>query len=1389
MSDKVSDFRVNEYGQAVTPDNWTLYKVFTKKIVLVSWTRWRLQQALVWPTVHAIIHLAFWIFFKWLLEQEMETDDPNMPQIDEVMLIIFRTLTPIIMAMSMKTILDKFLMEIISEKESKMMIVQHVNGLPPWVYWLSYLTYFAATSVFPSLAWTIMLLSTALKGCGFFAVFLTIFLNFQHMFFWAVVMQTFFERARTASAMSSASLLIPLLPIGLSYAGIGDPAYVDGLIAVLGFLPNFALAFWCMAVLSTSWHNPWGFNKDFFTPADLPFESGEFAVGAEKLPSAGQIFFIFLAHHVVVALFAYWFNQVWQGELGSAKPVCFCCRRRGVRGTRVRTQVASEQDGAAPILELLKLSKTFEGRGRIHKAVDDVTLTVQSQELFALLGHNGSGKTTIINMISGILPITSGDVKVMGLSCAEDIVQCRQNMSLCPQDNPMYESITVDAHLHFFAELRGSQNQDREVTQVLEALGLLEKRGAKCGKLSGGQKRRLWVATSLLGQAALVFLDEPTSGMDPSSRRELWTLLLSMKGRGRSCLFTTHYLEEADLLADQKAVIAKGRVKGVGTSKELKMQFGAGYHLRIMMPRAAPAGVVEVLTPRAALSGRLEELRKVVTGHVPGAVKEEVSQVERTQSADAPMEVRYTLPSSEIGSFGDLFLTIEARTQELKVLDFELAATSLEEVFMKLGKEGNDDDAAGDAGGAQILDQEEELSGRTLSAKEYAKLLFSLRTTQTLMNKKVLLGTVCLPVLFVLFSMVHTTYFFTRHKMMQAMYAMYPGLIASVACMRLPYMLIEERERKITQVMISMGMPRKVYWYTTLGHNALQVLVVTICVPILLPLGGETCLDRGRWFFALMAAVLYVVPLNLFFFVVSCSCKNAENASKILNLLNVIFGMLTNILPSLLWNFEQDEMPDAIASVVHTGSSFLSPYYLLPGVLVGVWQAGGGDAYKCVYVDKNHTYADECFRVPDDAGLNWFAGTWVFWAPWVGQTCLCIVLSMIAYRLTSVKKQKVDPSYVAPEAAKSDEDVQKEEARIRDASPDREACMYRNLQHVFYDKSRTVHAVRGISLGVQRGECFGLLGPNGAGKTTTLGCLTGEIQPPTAGEVYVAGHSVTGAGAELAFKHLGFCPQVDPLFGDLTGRQHLLFYGRMKGVAGDKLDGVVDGLFQRLGFEAKDADKPTGTYSGGMKRKLSLALALIGPSNVLFLDEPSAAVDAGAKRLLWQAIKMRAKSKSVIITTHSMEEAEAVCDRVGIQVLGSLRCLGTPIHLKLKYGSGYQMEIRFKKDSGDGKTYLGSEAEVTSFVKGALSPEAQLLEAHDACYLYQLPRFQPGGLSLGRVFKGLQEASETYAIEEYSLVQPSLEQVFLRFAKEQQGIAVSRKSELTIENASAGDGP
>lgn len=350
--------------------------------------------------------------------------------------------------------------------------------------------------------------------------------------------------------------------------------------------------------------------------------------------------------------------------------------------------------------------------------------------------------------------------------------------------------------------------------------------------------------------------------------------------------------------------------------------------------------------------------------------------------------------------------------------------------------------------------------------------------------------------------------------------------------------------------------------------------------------------------------------------------------------------------------------------------------------------------------------------------------------------------------------------------------------------PKAPAVMYKGLVHTYGRGSRhEVRAVRGISLAISPGECFTLLGPNGAGKTTTLDVLTGAIAPPTMGEVSINGHSLMGDTNERlkALKNLGNCPQVDPLWPTLTGRQHLMFYAKIKGLPPSMQAEQVALLLRALGFSDFDADKPTQGYSGGMKRKLSLAIALIGSPPTLLLDEPSAAVDAAAKRHLWQVVKQREPTQSVILTTHSMEEAEALSDRLAIQVRGRLRCIGTPDHIKSTYGAGYQLEILLRSGSSLARvTSAGSEpsAKVERFVAG-LCPSATLLEHHQGRYLFQLPVLKAIGasqteLSVATLFIRMQEAKASIGVQDYSLSKPSLEQVFLRFSKEQQGLVAQR---------------
>ena len=206
-------------------------------------------------------------------------------------------------------------------------------------------------------------------------------------------------------------------------------------------------------------------------------------------------------------------------------------------------------------------------------------------------------KTTLISQLTGLIPTSSGDAKVNGFSITKDMEQVRQNLAFCPQENPLYDSFSLFEHLEFFAELRAASNYPnknlpkkknirRAIRFITQSLGIADRLDVRCQDLSGGQKRRMWVACALFGGTPLILLDEPTSGMDPQARREFWTLLKeTCKRQNRACVFTTHSLDEADMLAERKAILAAGRVVCCGTSQQLKKQWGVGYWLNLSVSR------------------------------------------------------------------------------------------------------------------------------------------------------------------------------------------------------------------------------------------------------------------------------------------------------------------------------------------------------------------------------------------------------------------------------------------------------------------------------------------------------------------------------------------------------------------------------------------------------------------------------------------------------------------------------------------------------------------------------------------------------------------------------------------------------------------------------------
>jgi ABC-2 type transport system ATP-binding protein len=199
-------------------------------------------------------------------------------------------------------------------------------------------------------------------------------------------------------------------------------------------------------------------------------------------------------------------------------------------------------------------------------AVDGLALTVRRGECFGLLGPNGAGKTTTIEILEGLLAPDKGDVEVLGLRWTTHDAELRQRLGIQLQETQLAEKLTVEETVRLF---RAFYHQGRSIDELLALVELDGKRRSWVGKLSGGQKQRLAVACALAGKPDLLFLDEPTTGLDPQSRRQLWSVLERFRADGGTIVLTTHYMDEAEFLCDRVAVIDRGRVIALGSPQQL----------------------------------------------------------------------------------------------------------------------------------------------------------------------------------------------------------------------------------------------------------------------------------------------------------------------------------------------------------------------------------------------------------------------------------------------------------------------------------------------------------------------------------------------------------------------------------------------------------------------------------------------------------------------------------------------------------------------------------------------------------------------------------------------------------------------------------------------------
>jgi len=315
--------------------------------------------------------------------------------------------------------------------------------------------------------------------------------------------------------------------------------------------------------------------------------------------------------------------------------------------------------------------------------------------------------------------------------------------------------------------------------------------------------------------------------------------------------------------------------------------------------------------------------------------------------------------------------------------------------------------------------------------------------------------------------------------------------------------------------------------------------------------------------------------------------------------------------------------------------------------------------------------------------------------------------------------------------------------------------------------SRKMVAVENVTFGVPRGEVFALLGPNGAGKTTTINMIRGDMAP-NSGEIFVENIPVTRRRAE-ARSHLGVCPQFDAM-DRMTVVEHLRFYAQVRGVK--DVEHNVSQVIRAVGLEAFQT-RMGEKLSGGNKRKLSLGIALMGNPTVLLLDEPSSGMDAAAKRTMWKTLASVQKGRSLVLTTHSMEEADALASRAGI-LAKKMLAVGTSDDLRKRWGDGYYIHLVLKSAPASTEAEMHS---VKDWIQGRFRGAVVEQRSFHGQVRYSVPIWrgenedgdditptaasQRGGSGVNRIFKALEEAKEALGLEYYSVSQTTLGVFFL----------------------------
>ncbi|GJQ88078.1 hypothetical protein Trydic_g13091 [Trypoxylus dichotomus] len=1025
-------------------------------------------------------------------------------------------------------------------------------------------------------------------------------------------------------------------------------------------------------------------------------------------------------------------------------------------------------------IQMNQLTKIFDAKRAV---VRSFSINIFKNQITVFVGHNGAGKTTLMSMLTGMITPTTGTAIVNGHDIRTNMPQVRDSLGLCPQHNVLFDELTVAEHLRFFSRLKGLKRNEvnREIDTFIEFLQLEPKRNSRSKTLSGGMKRKLCVAIAMCGRSKIVILDEPTAGMDPAARRALWDMILNQKA-GRTILLSTHFMDEADLLGDRIAIMAGGQLQCCGSSFFLKKKYGAGYHLIIDKSQECDVnGVTNILKAHipnikvetnigSELSYILAEnqssvfekmLRDLENGSrslginsygISLTTMEEVfmkvgADYEQANDGNAKITEGHTT-DSKINEATHLSLDTVTATnrglttgfmlwynqlcamlmkkirvtqrnwillvvQNLIAIIFMIVtlavtrtlniAVKLPSLMMTLNSFNNPitvitRDNASNPYYLQYLDilkRENRLFYNWAAENIVENMLHDTTKYTARVRMRYIIGAsfkdntiTCWfnnephhsPAITLQYSMnsilqAHTSDihyiqfknhplpFSLKTRVMRIRIGITAGfqiafnLAFCMAFITPFYVLFSVRERvnKSKHLQFASGAKVSAFWLANILWDFTTFLLTIACIIVTL-----ACFQEDGF-----SSPLELGTEDGF---VQFYCTPSSGYTK-LSLIKVFLGAALFTIVHIL-AFDGLNLQD-VSDGLHWVCS-VTPHYSLAVALVNISNINTlitmckelpkpeMDITPCA-INQECCFDDNFFNIETGVGVNllYMVGTAVL--------ATCVLLS-IEYRIFDhVKYAFQDKNVILYEPEHADDsDVLEEKRRIHSGEirPTNYEVVLKDLTKQYGD----LFAVNQVCLGIKSYECFGLLGVNGAGKTTMFRMMTGDTVI-SYGDAWICNYNLKTHMKEV-HQNIGYCPQFDALLNDLTGKETLLMYCLLRGFSYQEGNIIATQLAKDFDFY-RHLHKQVKAYSGGNKRKLSAAISLIGNPSSIFLDEPSAGMDPAAKRHLWNTLcKIRDSGKCLVLTSHSMEECEALCTRLAIMVNGIFKCLGSIQHLK-----------------------------------------------------------------------------------------------------------------------------